>query len=222
MAVQDLSDAESTEWRQKQHKVNFKSAMETVTRWKVMGADSESDDDKAGSYNDEGAGRLNDLVSEASYNYQNHHACDKSPVYIVMWLGIPRKKTPKSWDLLDTRLPQMGSSPMLQSWHLVAQKWYWVPSLPTAVLLLDGIIPTLIQKSLCFAPWVLFISLLHFVLSFKVHISSINPALMLPLMAIRYPPPRHEQVTELMCMAVYLPVVPPFCQLMYKWQSQCK
>ncbi|KAI6105238.1 hypothetical protein EDD16DRAFT_1524343 [Pisolithus croceorrhizus] len=46
MAVQDLSDAESTEWRQKQHEVNFKSAMETATRWKVMGADGKSDNDE--------------------------------------------------------------------------------------------------------------------------------------------------------------------------------
>ncbi|KAI6102150.1 hypothetical protein F5141DRAFT_1065654 [Pisolithus sp. B1] len=49
----------------------------------------------------------------------------------------------------------IGSSPTLQSLHLVARKWYWVPSLPTAVLLLDVIIPMSIQKS--FVPWVLFI-----------------------------------------------------------------
>ncbi|KAI6103141.1 hypothetical protein EV401DRAFT_1893728 [Pisolithus croceorrhizus] len=95
MAVQDLSDTESTEWRQKQHKVNFKSA--------------EGDNSLMMSWN-----MLNILRGNGDS---------------------------------DKRLPRIGSSPSLQSQHPVAQKQYRVPSLPTAVLLLDGIIPTSIQKS---------------------------------------------------------------------------
>ncbi|KAI6097829.1 hypothetical protein F5141DRAFT_1067067 [Pisolithus sp. B1] len=172
MAVQDLSDTESTEWRQKQHEVNFKSAEgdnSLMMSWNMLNIlRGNGDSDK----------------SEASYNYQNCHACDKSWSTSSHGWEFPGKKIPKSQDLLNAvhgaycialhialfgtlsiatidaiytsplfplppaaRLPRIGSSPSLQSQHPVAQKQYRVPSLPTAVLLLDGIIPTSIQKS---------------------------------------------------------------------------
>ncbi|KAI6109060.1 hypothetical protein EDD16DRAFT_1522711 [Pisolithus croceorrhizus] len=59
-----ISVTQSTEWRQKQHEVNFKSL-------------------------------------EASYNYQNCHAHDKSQSTFSHGWEFPGKKIPKSWDLLD-------------------------------------------------------------------------------------------------------------------------